>query len=113
MVIEGEAIRRRTLEEAPAFRQTRPGDGSDTHTIAESAQCTHEPVPRRYFPAVSVQATNRLQRGARVPWCCAEAGECSRNAAPESSEWKTAPHQRPPSRQNTTTDLQNFKQNLS
>jgi hypothetical protein len=42
MTIEGEAIRRRTLEEAfaPAFPQSRPIDGSYTYTIAESAQCT-------------------------------------------------------------------------
>jgi hypothetical protein len=42
MIIEGEAIRRRTLEEAlsTAFPQSRPGDGSYTYTIAESAQCT-------------------------------------------------------------------------
>jgi hypothetical protein len=41
-IIEGEAIRRRTLEEAfsPAFPQVRPVDGTYTFTIAESAQCT-------------------------------------------------------------------------
>ena len=42
VIIEGEAIRRRTLEEAfaPAFPQSRPADGSYSYTIAESAQCT-------------------------------------------------------------------------
>jgi hypothetical protein len=42
MIIEGEAIRRRTLEEAfsPSFPQSRPVDGSYSYTIAESAQCT-------------------------------------------------------------------------
>lgn len=42
VIIEGEAIRRRTLEEAfsPAFPQSRPVDGSYSYTIAESAQCT-------------------------------------------------------------------------
>jgi hypothetical protein len=42
MIIEGEAIRRRTLDEAfsPAFPQSLPVDGSYSYTIAESAQCT-------------------------------------------------------------------------
>jgi hypothetical protein len=42
MIIEGEAVRRRTLEEAlaPAFPPVRPADGSYTYTVAESAQCT-------------------------------------------------------------------------
>jgi hypothetical protein len=42
IIIEGEAIRRRTFEEtmAPAFPELKPVDGTTTTTIAESAQCT-------------------------------------------------------------------------
>lgn len=42
IIIEGEGIRRPTLEEAfaPAFPELRSADGSYTYTVAESAQCT-------------------------------------------------------------------------
>jgi hypothetical protein len=42
IIIEGEAIRRRTFDEAiaPAFPALKPVDGTTTTTIAESAQCT-------------------------------------------------------------------------
>jgi hypothetical protein len=42
VIIEGDAIRRRTFEEAlaPAFPQLKSVEGTTTTTIAESAQCT-------------------------------------------------------------------------
>lgn len=59
IIIEGEAIRRRTFDEAfaPAFPELKSVEGTTTTTIAESAQCTCmnrcPPVP---FPCCQCSA---------------------------------------------------------
>jgi hypothetical protein len=68
IIIEGEALRRRTLEEAmaPAFPQSRPVDGTFTYTVAEGAQCTCmnrcPPIP---FPCC--QCSGHMNRYANSP----------------------------------------------
>lgn len=68
IIIEGEAIRRRTFEEtmAPAFPELKPVDGMTTTTIAESAQCTCmnrcPPIP---FPCC--QCSGHMNRYAASP----------------------------------------------
>jgi hypothetical protein len=68
VIIEGEAVRRRTLEEAlaSAFPQSRPADGSYTYTIAESAQCTcMNQCPPPPFPCC--QCSGHMNRYAASP----------------------------------------------